>query len=169
MEHSLNNTKHHRNMHERFGYDFSDEIFVMFGDGHRKLISPLSRIYASVNQVSIASDNGLSSIRQYYLSHYVNQCFLLLIVHLGTNCNEIPINIWKYSFTKMHLKISSDKWQPFFSGEDELRRQKDALLRHHNDENSWLGVEDLENKWRILLMWGLTRFLENYNIFIKKA
>ena len=66
MEHSINNTKHHRNMHERFGYDFSDEIFVMFGDGHRKLISHLSRIYALVNHVSIASDNGLSSIRQYY-------------------------------------------------------------------------------------------------------
>ena len=99
----------------------------------------------------------------------LTNAFVLLIVPLGTNCNEIPIKIGKFSFKKMHLKISSDKWQPLFSGEDELRRQKDALLRHHNDENSWLGVEDLENKRRILLMSRLPRFLENDNIFIKKA
>ena len=154
-------------MYERFGWDFNDEILVMFGDGHPKLISPLYRIYASVNQVSIASDNGLSSLRQHYLGHYLNQyCF---IVHC-TLRNQLQWNFNQDIFhSKMHLKRSSAKWQPIFPGEDELRRQKETLWRHHNDENSWLGIEDLEYKWRFLLMIRPTRFLENDNIFIKKA
>ena len=34
-------------------------------------------MYASVNQVSIASD-GFSSLRQHYLSHYLNQCCFIV-------------------------------------------------------------------------------------------
>ena len=32
---------------------------------------------------------------------------------LGTNFSEIFIEIYTFSFNKMHLKISSGKWQPF--------------------------------------------------------
>ena len=39
---------------------------------------------------------------------------------LGTNFSEILSKIQNFSFTKMHLKISSVKWQPFFLGGDEL-------------------------------------------------
>ena len=43
---------------------------------------------------------------------------------LETNFSEILIKIQNYSFTKMHLKISSAKWQPFCPGGDELTGPK---------------------------------------------
>ena len=36
------------------------------------------------------------------------------------NLSKILIKIQNFSFTKMHLKISSAKWQPFCPGGDEL-------------------------------------------------
>ena len=45
---------------------------------------------------------------------------LLLIGPLGTNFSETFIKIQKFSFTKMHLKRSSAKWQPFCPGGYEL-------------------------------------------------
>ena len=44
---------------------------------------------------------------------------LLSIGHLITNFREIRIQIRRFSFKKTHLKISSAKWRPFCSGEDE--------------------------------------------------
>ena len=41
---------------------------------------------------------------------------ILLIGHLGTNFSEILIEIHAFSFTKIHLKMSSWKWRPFFLG-----------------------------------------------------
>ena len=38
---------------------------------------------------------------------------ILLIGPLGTNFSENLIEIYAFSFRKMHLKISSGKWQPF--------------------------------------------------------
>ena len=38
---------------------------------------------------------------------------LLLIEPLGTNLSENRIEIQKFSFNKMHLKMSSAKWRPF--------------------------------------------------------
>ena len=45
---------------------------------------------------------------------------LLSIGPLGTNFSEISIKTQKFSFRKMHLKISSVKWWPFSPGRDEL-------------------------------------------------
>ena len=45
---------------------------------------------------------------------------LLSIGILGRNFSEILIKIQNFSFTKMHLKISSAKWRPFCPGVDEL-------------------------------------------------
>ena len=42
---------------------------------------------------------------------------LLSIRPLGTNFHEILIKIQNFLFTKMHLKTSSAKWQPFCPGE----------------------------------------------------
>ena len=39
---------------------------------------------------------------------------------LGTNVSEILIKLQNFSFTKMHMKISSAKWRTFCSGGDEL-------------------------------------------------
>ena len=75
---------------------------------------PQCRIYPSVNCASIGSDNGLSPVwRQAII--YTSAC-LLSIGPLGTNLSEILIKTPKFSFTKMHLNISSAKWWPFFPG-----------------------------------------------------
>ena len=42
------------------------------------------------------------------------------IVPLGTNFSEILIKLQNFSFTKMPLKISSAKWQPFCPGGAQL-------------------------------------------------
>ena len=76
------------------------------------------RIYASVNQVSIGSDNGLSPIRRQAIIW--TNAVLLSIGPLGTHLSEILIKIQNFSLTKMHLKILSMKWRPFWPGGDEL-------------------------------------------------
>ena len=38
---------------------------------------------------------------------------ILLIGPLGTNFSEILIEIYIFSFKKMHLKTPSGKWRPF--------------------------------------------------------
>ena len=84
-------------------------------------ISTTSAAYASVNRVRIGSDNGLSPIRHQAIIQ--TKAGLLLIGPLGTNVNGILIKIQNFLFTKMHLKISSVKWRPFFPGGDELRHR----------------------------------------------
>ena len=57
------------------------------------------------------SGNGLSSgLRQAIIW---TSASMLLIGPLGTNFNEILIGIQKFSFKKMPLKMSSEKWRPF--------------------------------------------------------
>ena len=83
--------------------------------GHNEL-THLHLVYASVNQVSIGTDNGLSP------SHYLNQCCVIFNwIHrkqLQWNFNQNT----KFSFTKMHPKTSSGKWRPFCAGGDEIIR-----------------------------------------------
>ena len=62
----------------------------------------------------IGSDNGLSPGRHQAIV-YTN-AGILLIGPLGTHFSEILIRIHKFSFKKMHLKMSSAKWRPFFLG-----------------------------------------------------
>ena len=62
----------------------------------------------------IVSDNGLSPGRRQAIIW--NNAGLLLIEPLGTNFSEISIGIQTFSFTKMHLNMSSAKWRPFCLG-----------------------------------------------------
>ena len=57
----------------------------------------------------IVSDNGLSPGRRQAII-WTNDG-TLLIGPLGRNFNEILIGIHKFSFKKMHLKMSSAKWR----------------------------------------------------------
>ena len=68
-----------------------------------------------VNKLTIiGADNGLSpGWRQAII--WTNDG-ILLIGPLGTNCSEILIEIYIFSFKKMHLKMSSGNWQPFCPG-----------------------------------------------------
>ena len=61
------------------------------------------------------SDNGLVPIKRQAIIE-TNAGFLAVGL-LTTNVSEILIKIQKFSFTKMHLKISSVKWRPFCPGE----------------------------------------------------
>ena len=62
----------------------------------------------------IGSNNGLSPDRHQVI--FWTNAGLLSIGSLGTNFSEILIKIQNFLFTKMHMKISSAKWRPFFSG-----------------------------------------------------
>ena len=63
------------------------------------------------NVIIIGSDNGLSpGWRQAIILTNVG---ILLIGTLATNFSEILIEIDKFTFKKMHLKMSSGKWRPF--------------------------------------------------------
>ena len=65
-------------------------------------------------QTIIGSDKGLPPGRRQAIIW--TNAGILLIGPLGTNFSEISIKILTFSFTKMHLKVSSAKWRPFCLG-----------------------------------------------------
>ena len=67
---------------------------------------------------SIGSDNGLSPDRRQAIIW--TNAGILLIRPLGTNFNEMLIEILTFSLKKMRLKVSSAKRQPFCLGLNEL-------------------------------------------------
>ena len=58
----------------------------------------------------IGSDNGLSPGRRQAIIW--SNTGILLIWPLGINFNDVLIEIYIFSFKKMHLKLSSAKWHP---------------------------------------------------------
>ena len=73
------------------------------------------------NLAMIGSDNSLAPDQRQSITQ--TSAALLPIGPLGTNLNDIRIEIQNFSFTKMHLKISFAKWCPFCPGEDELMHE----------------------------------------------
>ena len=67
---------------------------------------------------NIGSDNGLSPGRRQAVIW--TNAGISLIGPLGTNFSEILIGIQTFSFKKMHLKMASAKWRPFYLGLNEL-------------------------------------------------
>ena len=68
----------------------------------------------------IGSDDGLSPVRRQAIIW--TNAGILLIEPLGTNFNEILVEIHTFSFKKMHLKMSSGKWRSFCLGLNVLTR-----------------------------------------------
>ena len=62
----------------------------------------------------IGSDNGLSPDRRQAIIW--TNAGILLIGTLGTNFNEILVEIHTFSFKNIYLKMSSGKWRPFCLG-----------------------------------------------------
>ena len=101
------------------------------------------------NLTIIGSDNGLSpGQRQVFI--WTN-AGILLIGPLGTNFNEILIEIHTFSFKKMHLKTLSAKWRPFCLDLNvlistlslEQNRWHAAHNRFHClwlNESDWIGI-----------------------------
>ena len=73
----------------------------------------MTHICASIVTI-IGSDNGLSPGRRQAIIW--TNAGILLIGPLGTNFNEIVIEIHTFSFKKIHFKMSSGKWRPFCLG-----------------------------------------------------
>ena len=76
------------------------------------------------NLTIIGSDNGLSPDRRQAITR--TNVGILLIGLLWTNFSEMLIEIHIFSFKKIHLKMSSGKWQPFRLGCNAL------MPRHHH-------------------------------------
>ena len=70
----------------------------------------VTHIYVSKLTI-IGSDNGLPPDRRQAIIW--TNAGIWLIRTLGTNFSEILSEIHSFSFKKMHLKMSSAKWQPF--------------------------------------------------------
>ena len=98
---------------------FQTKTWVVNGTrGVRKEQPPLTHwsrvMHICVNELTIiGSDNGLSPDRRQAIIWTIDE--ILWIGPLGTKISEILIEIQTFSFRKMHLKISSGKWQPFVS------------------------------------------------------
>ena len=71
---------------------------------------------------TIGSDNGLSPGRRQAITW--TNVGILLIGPLGTNFNEMLIEIHTFSFKKIHLKMSSGKWRPFCLGLNVLKEEE---------------------------------------------
>ena len=70
----------------------------------------------------IGSDNGLSADGRQ--ATIWNNAEILLIRPLGTNFNEMSIEILTFSWMKMRLKVLSAKWRPFCLGLNVLKGKK---------------------------------------------
>ena len=76
--------------------------------------------YICVVEISIiGSDNGLSPGRRQAIIW--TNAWILFIGPLGTNFIEILIGVHTFWSKKMHLKMSSGKWQPFCLGLNVLK------------------------------------------------
>ena len=79
---------------------------------------PRCCIYPSKNWASIGSYNGLPPVQRQAIT--IINADALSIGYLGTSCIDIWIKLHNFSFMKLHLKMSSAKWQPFCPWRDEL-------------------------------------------------
>ena len=70
------------------------------------------------NLATIGSDNCLSPSRHQAIIG--TNAGILLIGPKGTNLSEVSNELHTFSFKKMHLNVSSVKWQPFCLGLNEL-------------------------------------------------
>ena len=96
--------------------DTSQNVLLPLRHLCSQLISPLCCIYASMNWVSICSDNGLSPIRRQAI--ILTNAGLLPIGSLGTNFSEFLIKIqifysrkciWKYCL-RNGGNLSRERW-----------------------------------------------------------
>ena len=101
-------------LHSNFFCTWLKEAYILVYEFSMTRVNSSPPSAASVNQVSIGSDNGLSPI--WHQAIIWTNAGLLWIGPIGTNFSKIWNKIHNFSFTKMHLKMSSVKWWPFSPG-----------------------------------------------------
>ena len=99
--------------------------------------------------IIIGSDNGLSPGRRQAIIWTYDG--ILSIGPLGTNVNEILIEIYIFSFRNIHLKMSSAKWRLFRLGLTVLLLFGILLLVlvHTNSDRTWPAIK-WYNTWHII-------------------
>ena len=95
------------------GYDCDIDRYWCLDENSHSLRQSDAYIYVSKLTI-IGSNNGLSPGRHQAII-WTNAGILLIRIS-GTNFSEIFREIHTFSFRKMHLKMSSGKWQPFCLG-----------------------------------------------------
>ena len=94
---------------------------------------------------TIGSDNGLLPGRRQ--ANIWSNVGILLIRPLGTNFSEIFTKIYTFSFKKIHLKMSSGKWQPScFCLNLSSHRGLDKTADIFRSEDIWLIFTSMMNK-----------------------
>ena len=87
----------------------------------------------------VGSDNGLSPDRRQAI--ICTNAGILLIGPLETNSSENLIGIQTFSFCKMHLKMSSAKWRPFFLDLNVLT----GFIRHLSQKHTLMWQKNVAN------------------------
>ena len=100
----------HKNPHTIIQYVTSSLNQNIVECSRGQFICPWCHTYASVNRVSIGSDNGLSHFQPHTIIRA--NARLLSTRSLGTNFSKNGMNIHKFSFTKMQLNgiLSRERW-----------------------------------------------------------
>ena len=94
---------------------------------------------------------------------------LVSIGTLGTNFSEIGIKIQNFSFMKMHLKMSSAKWQTFCPGRDVFKDRSCISLAivHNLCAVAWWNELPSQNCMKLTLIWiHVTYFSFNLMIYL---
>ena len=100
---------------------------IYIPDVNLKISYPISQLYRSrlnhwdsvahicVSKLTVTVPNKGMSPNRHQAIIWAN-AGIMVIGPVGTNFSEIGIGIQTFSMTKMHLKMSSAKWRPFFLG-----------------------------------------------------
>ena len=101
------------------------------------------------------SDNGLSPTRRQAIIW--THAGILLIRRLRTNFSEIFIEVYTFSFKKMHSKMSSGKWRPFCLGLNVLRQYIQIIHSIHiGDELALLDYQIISrSKLHVNKCWAM--------------
>ena len=119
-------------------------------------------MWESVNYNINGSENGLAPNRHQTIIWTKDD--LLLIWPFEISFNEISMNIQIFSFKKIHLKISFEKWRSFFLGLDMLTPRlqsiesfwSHAFCNHHMDLDNTLRTIQQQQKW-LMGLWIIVK------------
>ena len=100
------------------------------------------------------SDNGLLPV--WCQAIIWTNAEILLISPLGTNFNEIVIEIHTFSFKRMPLKMSSGKWRPFCLCLNVLK-EHDYLCRNGESINYTPDTPHCSHQSKIVIRYTLTQ------------
>ena len=105
---------------------FRWHVFVLTSSGHSRFVwfyipISLNSSSSSAEHMRRWTGSTLVHVMAWHQAITRTNADLLPIRPIGTNFSEIRIDMQNFSFTKMHLKMSSGKWQPFCPGGDGFR------------------------------------------------